>query len=265
MATEVTTSFERLLEVTGTRPANAYLLVGGFDATRLASVRLAEVLMGLDVSESQLLAQGKHPDCVEVSPAGANAYLAEQGGAEIMAAAITTPIQALRKVVLLHRAEILGSVLGSALLKTLEEPPPSTTFVLCANDTSAIPDTIVSRCLVLTIPPLPHVEAGQALAQELGAGTDEDEAGSLVRATGSVEFVRLLLSSPQWRDRHRRWLEIPTRLREETVSVLVAELMDDFDAASRELSDLHSQEVEELESHLGEKKAGGGRRSCARV
>jgi DNA polymerase-3 subunit delta' len=51
-----------------------------------------------------------------------------------------------RRVVLLHPAEALNSVASNALLKTLEEPPPNTVFILVCNNIDRLLPTILSRC-----------------------------------------------------------------------------------------------------------------------
>jgi DNA polymerase-3 subunit delta' len=51
-----------------------------------------------------------------------------------------------RRVVLLHPAEALNSVASNALLKTLEEPPPDTVFIMVSNNIDRLLPTILSRC-----------------------------------------------------------------------------------------------------------------------
>ena len=59
-----------------------------------------------------------------------------------------------RRVVLLHPAEALNAVASNALLKTLEEPPPDTVFILVSHNIDRLLPTILSRCrkVPMTLP-----------------------------------------------------------------------------------------------------------------
>lgn len=54
------------------------------------------------------------------------------------------------RVILLDECHSMSREAMNALLKTLEEPPPSTVFVLLTTEPSKILDTIVSRCMKFT-------------------------------------------------------------------------------------------------------------------
>ena len=56
------------------------------------------------------------------------------------------PIQAAMKVYIIDEAHMLTDAASNAFLKTLEEPPPQTLFVLCTTEPHKLPATIVSRC-----------------------------------------------------------------------------------------------------------------------
>lgn len=53
----------------------------------------------------------------------------------------------LHRIILLDEAHSMSRAGFNALLKTLEEPPPQTTFVLLTTETQKIPDTVISRCM----------------------------------------------------------------------------------------------------------------------
>lgn len=73
---------------------------------------------------------------------------------------ISTHRQGLR-VVVLYPAEALNTPASNALLKTLEEPPPGTVFLLASNSLDRLLPTILSRCRKFA---LPMPERAQALA-----------------------------------------------------------------------------------------------------
>ncbi|TCS39490.1 DNA polymerase-3 subunit delta' [Paucimonas lemoignei] len=61
-----------------------------------------------------------------------------------------------KRVVLLYPAEALNGAAANALLKTLEEPPPDTVFILISNSLDRLLPTILSRCrkFGLALPPI---------------------------------------------------------------------------------------------------------------
>ncbi len=50
------------------------------------------------------------------------------------------------KVYIIDEVHMLSTAAFNALLKTLEEPPPKTVFVLCTTHPHKVPETILSRC-----------------------------------------------------------------------------------------------------------------------
>ena len=56
------------------------------------------------------------------------------------------PVSGRRKVYILDEAHMLSTAAWNAFLKTLEEPPPNTVFVLATTEASKVPATVVDRC-----------------------------------------------------------------------------------------------------------------------
>jgi DNA polymerase-3 subunit delta' len=71
---------------------------------------------------------------------------------------ISTHRQGLR-VVVLYPAEALNMPASNALLKTLEEPPPGTVFLLASNGLDRLLPTILSRCRKFALPTPDHASA----------------------------------------------------------------------------------------------------------
>jgi DNA polymerase-3 subunit delta' len=71
---------------------------------------------------------------------------------------ISTHRQGLR-VVVLYPAEALNMPSSNALLKTLEEPPPGTVFLLASNGLDRLLPTILSRCRKFALPTPEHAQA----------------------------------------------------------------------------------------------------------
>ncbi len=64
------------------------------------------------------------------------------------------PFEAPVRVVLIDNAELMTHEAANALLKTLEEPPPSNLFLLVSSREQEIPLTVRSRCMRLGFGPL---------------------------------------------------------------------------------------------------------------
>src|SRR6187200_2805463 len=56
------------------------------------------------------------------------------------------PVAGRHKVYILDEAHMLSTAAWNAFLKTLEEPPPHTIFVLATTEAAKVPATVVDRC-----------------------------------------------------------------------------------------------------------------------
>lgn len=70
------------------------------------------------------------------------------------------------KVILIHPAEAMNISAANALLKTLEEPPPRTLFILVSHRPRQLLPTIVSRCQIIPMPVPDAAQAERWLAQQ---------------------------------------------------------------------------------------------------
>lgn len=73
------------------------------------------------------------------------------------------------RVVLLYPAEALNTTAANALLKTLEEPPPDTMFLLVCNRPDRLLPTVLSRCRKFALA-LPSRAAGLAWLKQQNIG-----------------------------------------------------------------------------------------------
>jgi len=107
---------------------------------------------------------------------------------------ISTHRQGLR-VVVLYPAEALNMPASNALLKTLEEPPPGTVFLLASNSLDRLLPTILSRCRKFALPLPAHAEA-LAWLQAQGVA----DADSWLREQGGAPLSALAQSEVGNRD-----------------------------------------------------------------
>lgn len=114
-----------------------------------------------------------HPDRIEVYPeAEGKAIRVDQIRDLIEALSLTAHGQKANRVVIISPAEAMNRQAANSLLKSLEEPPPNTYFLLISAELSALPATIRSRCQLFNLPSPSAEQARQWLVQESGESDD---------------------------------------------------------------------------------------------
>ncbi len=244
-------------------PVHAYLLVGPpGTGRRTAALALAAALLcprggcgACDVCDR--VTAGVHPDVAVVEREGA--FLGIDQAREIRRLAMRTPNEAHRKVLVIPDFHLAQDAVP-ALLKVVEEPPPSTVFVILADHVSPELVTIASRCVRIDFGPLP---AGLVVETLVAAGVDRAVAAAVAEASGGrLDRARLLASDPGFAARRATWQSVPSRLdgTGATVAVLAAELVELLgSAAVAPLTARHAAEVAELEERVkrsGERGSG---------
>jgi DNA polymerase III subunit delta' len=98
------------------------------------------------------------------------------------------PFEAPFKVVLIWHPESLNLSSGNALLKTLEEPPTSTLFLLVCSDAQKLLTTILSRTQRVSIQAVDEADLVQYLVKK--EGIDEERAQNLAySAEGNIAWA----------------------------------------------------------------------------
>jgi DNA polymerase-3 subunit delta' len=102
----------------------------------------------------------------------------------------TRPTLGSRRVVIIDPADDLERAAANALLKSLEEPPQGTFFLLVTHAPARLLPTIRSRCRVLRFPPLTDAQLS-AMLDAAGTSADPAErAASMKAAEGSFGAAR---------------------------------------------------------------------------
>jgi DNA polymerase-3 subunit delta' len=107
------------------------------------------------------------------------------------------PFEARRRVVIVDEADAMVGAAQNALLKTLEEPPSASVFVLVSSMPDALLPTVRSRCPRLRFGPLTPAEVADVLmkshdyAEPDARAAAADAEGSVSRAL-AVESVDLV-------------------------------------------------------------------------
>ncbi len=90
------------------------------------------------------IAEGRHPDVYELDAASRTQV--EIVREEIISRLKYAPTRGTWKVYIIDEVHMLSTHSFNALLKSIEEPPERTVFVLCTTHPHKVPETIHSRC-----------------------------------------------------------------------------------------------------------------------
>jgi DNA polymerase-3 subunit delta' len=130
------------------------------------------------------IARNVHADVVWVEPGEGGAIKIDQARV-VVDAAMYRPFEGRRRVVIIDQAEALGAPSQNALLKTLEEPPPASVFVLVTSRPGMLLPTVLSRCAHLRFGRLAATEVASILIGAHGYADADAHAAAAV-ADGSV-------------------------------------------------------------------------------
>lgn len=112
---------------------------------------------------------------------------------DLRARLTTRPTLGDRRAVILHPADDMNTEASNALLKSLEEPPAGTFFLLVVHRPARLLPTIRSRCRVVHFAPLAESEVAQLLVEHAPQADAETRAAAIAAAGGSpgtaLEFV----------------------------------------------------------------------------
>tara|TARA_B100000674_G_scaffold476972_1_gene471747 strand:+ start:307 stop:1335 length:1029 start_codon:yes stop_codon:yes gene_type:complete len=135
----------------------------------------------------------KHPDIVVLEPAGRQIKIEQVR--EVIRLVPFPPIEANFRFVIIDPADKLGDAAANALLKTLEEPPSRTRFVLISSKPQSLPITIRSRCQRMSFGRLNKAEVLEGL-QLFREDLPDDLNQIAAMADGSLGTAFKLLDDP---------------------------------------------------------------------
>jgi DNA polymerase III subunit delta' len=99
------------------------------------------------------IARGLHPDVIVVGPEDGSAVKLDEVR-EVVGRTAYRPFEGRLRVAIFDQADLLATGPQNALLKTLEEPPRSSAFILVTSRPDMLLDTVRSRCCHLRFAPL---------------------------------------------------------------------------------------------------------------
>ncbi len=243
-------------------PVHAYLFAGPAGSTKDEAARAfsALLLTGVDDADSRdarLILVGEHPDVREVERTGPR--ISKDQVSEIIRTASLAPVEGARKVMILHEFHLLESDGAARLLKTIEEPPPSTVFIVLADQVPPELITIASRCVRIEFTTIAEAAIREVL---VGDGIEPVVAAQAAAAAeGNLARARVLAIDPALVQRRAAFAAIAMRLdgTGATVVALCVELNSLIEGAAKPLAERQAKEAATLEERVaavGERGSG---------
>jgi DNA polymerase III subunit delta' len=130
------------------------------------------------------VARGVHVDVIALAPDD-RASIKIDVVRDVLGRTSYRPFEGKRRLVLIREADTLEPQAQNSLLKSLEEPPPGTSFILTTSVPGALLPTVRSRCMRLRFGRLTSAEVAAALMRDHGhSETEARDAAPL--ADGSI-------------------------------------------------------------------------------
>ena len=184
------------------RLSHAYLLAGPRQVGKMTlAVDLAQALNCTgenrpcgECGQCQRIARGLHADVRVVALTGderedgrGRVAISIEQVREVQREASLKPYEGRRRVFIFDGAEHLSEEAANCLLKTLEEPPDQVTLLLLTSDRDALVPTLVSRCQLIELRPIPVAIVSQVLQDGYDVGKERAD-----------ETARLSEGRPGW-------------------------------------------------------------------
>jgi DNA polymerase-3 subunit delta' len=253
------------LTAAAANPVHAYLLVGPSGSGKRAAAKAFAALLLASGSEGddaerhlRLALSESHPDLRIIEPTTAQGRIDATTAREIVQQAARSPAEGARKVLVLDDFHLIDKF-GAILLKYVEEPPPSTFFVILAEDVPPELVTIASRSVRIDLGPVPLAAVVARLQIE---GVPADRAAVVAAAAaGDLDRARLLATDERFGLRAQALGELPFRLdgtgaRAAALASEVKALIDDAQVAIDERHAVEQTELQERIERYGQRGSG---------
>jgi DNA polymerase-3 subunit delta' len=145
------------------------------------------------------IARGVHSDVIVVAP-GENGSIKIEQVRDLIDRAAYRPFEGQCRVVIIDSADALVAPAQNALLKTLEEPPSASVFILVTAQPDLLLPTVRSRCPQLRFGPLATDDV-VAVLRRMGQ-TDLDARAAAAAADGSVQRALEAMAGAAEESRH---------------------------------------------------------------
>ncbi len=239
------------------RPVHAYLFVGpSGTGSRAAVGGFAAALLCPSggcgkCNHCTRALKGTHPDLVFMERTGVS--LSTGDARHLVGIAQRRPLEAQRQVLVVADVH-LATRSAPTLLKTLEEPPSATVFILLSDDVPPELITVASRCVEIPFPPVSRTIITKWLESR---GTDPVLSAIVAESCGGdIQRARLLVEDDGFASRLELWRSVPNKLN--GTGTLAGELARLLQAGADDgLTPLRAHHASELDEMAAEAKSMG--------
>lgn len=137
------------------------------------------------------------PDIIYISHEKPNTIGVEDIRSQINGDIAIKPYSSPRKIYIINEGEKMTPQAQNALLKTLEEPPEYAVILILTTNVDALLPTILSRCVVLNMKPVPDALVKKYLMEQL-AIPDYKANICVAFARGNIGKAKMLASSEEF-------------------------------------------------------------------
>jgi DNA polymerase-3 subunit delta' len=178
---------------------------------------------------------------------------------DIIRHAARSPVEGAAQVLILDEFHLLESQAAARLLKTIEEPPAATIFIVLADFLGPDLVTVASRCVRIDFSAIDETAIAAVLTAE---GSDPAVAGAAAKsAAGNLDRARVLVSDPGLARRRDAFAAIARRI--DGTGAAAATAADEMTKLANEAADIltpiHDAEIAELDARVaaaGERGSG---------
>jgi len=202
----------------------------------------------------------RHPDVHHIVPEGPLIPV-DVIRESVIPEAARSPFEAMMKVFIIEEAERMNPAAQNALLKTLEEPPGDTVFILISDREEELLETISSRCRVVRLEAVPEQRIVELLIRQ---GVTGESALIAARVSdGDLERALAVATDDATGKRRSLWLSIPPRLSSPVEALdAAAEILQEVKAGVADLEFAQKAEAQELADILGERRGTAAARNA---